>query len=221
MLSARCFLAPWEANPMNRAATRTQWNFLLHPQQRGLLSFISERVIVQINICDGLVGFKGGGKSLSVPKTAAGETYTDRRISPSYQPQSIFGLLKASCISYFHAHLLRAPNSSRLQVWNFHGATEIIPLDLDALDGPPKLPRLRPPGLDSRVANLVESEEKRCNGFVDAQRIGQDLEKNGKQSVKRITRGKNITQKYPRRHFGDTIRVVNLTKLLTHSAGGD
>ena len=60
--------------------------------------------------------------------------------SPSHQLRSIFGLLKASCISYFHAYLLWAPNSSRLQVWNFHGTTEIDPLDLDALDGPPNSP---------------------------------------------------------------------------------
>ena len=104
-------------------------------------------------------------------KTAAGETCPGRRISPSYQLRSVFGLLKASCISYFHAYLLRAPNSSRLQVWNFHGTTEIIPLDLDALDGPP-----RPPGLDSLIANGVAVEVKMCEGFVDAQGIGQDLE---------------------------------------------
>ena len=42
--------------------------------------------------------------------------------------------------------------------------------------------------------------------------------RDGKQSVKRMTRGKNINQRSPRRHSGNTIRVVNLTKLLTDSA---
>jgi len=41
------------------------------PQQRGLLSFISELVILKKNLYDGLVAFKGSGKSLSVLKTAA------------------------------------------------------------------------------------------------------------------------------------------------------
>ena len=106
-------------------------------QQRGLLSFISQLVTRQRNLCDGLVGFEGGGKSLSVLKTAACETCPGRRISASYQLRSVFGLLKASCISYFHAYLLRAPNSSRLQVWNCW----IDPLDVDVLDGPPKSSR--------------------------------------------------------------------------------
>ena len=53
-------------------------------QQRGLLSFISEQLaIIQTNLCDGLVGFEGGSKSLSVLKTAAWETYTSRRTCPS------------------------------------------------------------------------------------------------------------------------------------------
>ena len=67
---------------------------LLHPQQRGLLSFICELLIKQPNGVHGLVGFKGGSKNLSVLKTAASETYIGRRISRSYQPRSIFGLQK-------------------------------------------------------------------------------------------------------------------------------
>ena len=89
---------------------------LLHPRQRGLLSFISELGFIQINSSDGLVGFHGGSKSLSGLKTAAQETYRGRRICPSYQLRSILGLVKAS---YFHAYLLRdwgVPNSSRLQI---------------------------------------------------------------------------------------------------------
>ena len=61
-------------------------------------------------------------------------------------------------------------------MWNFHGTTEIIPLDLDALDGPPNHPPPRPPGLDSPIANWVAAEAKCCDGFVDAQDIRQDLE---------------------------------------------
>ena len=169
------------------------------------------------NTCDGLVGFKGGSKSLSVLKTAAWETYTARRISPSYQLRSVFGLLKASCISYFHAYLLRAPNSSRLQVWNFHGTTEIIPLDLDALDGPPNSPRRATrPWLPHRQLGCRRGKASWwfCWCAEHLPRPGRD----GKQSVKRITRGKNITQSSPRRHSGNTIRVVNLTELLTDSA---
>ena len=64
-------------------------------QQRGLLSFISQLVFIQTNMFDGLVGFKGGGKSLSVLKTAACETCPGRRISPSYQLRSIFGFAEA------------------------------------------------------------------------------------------------------------------------------
>ena len=38
------------------------------------------------------------------------------------------------------------------------------------------LPRRRPPGLDSLITNRVVVEVKFCEGFVDAQRIGQGLE---------------------------------------------
>ena len=75
-------------------------------QQRGLLSFISQLVeTAHLNTCDGLVLFKGGSKSLSALKTAVRETYTGRRISPSYQLQSIFGLLKDCYNSYFHTYV--------------------------------------------------------------------------------------------------------------------
>ena len=88
---------PWmrfQASPT--ACWTTQLKFTsFHPQQRGLLSFICELQTNVINECDGLVGFKGGSKSLSVLKTAVRETYTGRRISPSYQLRTIFGLLKA------------------------------------------------------------------------------------------------------------------------------
>ena len=88
---------PWmrfQASPT--ACWTTQLKFTsFHPQQRGLLSFICELQTHVINECDGLVGFKGGSKSLSVLKTAVRETYTGRRISPSYQLRTIFGLLKA------------------------------------------------------------------------------------------------------------------------------
>ena len=123
---------------MNRAPTRTtEFKFRsFHPRQRGLLSFISQLVIRQRNSSDGLVGFHGGSKSLSVPKTAAQETYPGRRISPSYQLRPILGLLKACYNSYFHA-CLKFLNSSRLQMWN----CLVDPLDLDDLDGPPNSPR--------------------------------------------------------------------------------
>ena len=132
--SVRCLP---ETNLMNRAPTRTtQLKFLLHPQQRGLLSFISQLVIRQKNSSDGLVGFKGGSKSLSVPKTAAQETYTGRRISPSYQPQSILGLLKACYTSYFH-NCLKFRTHHGYKLWN----CLVDQLDLDDPDGPPNSPR--------------------------------------------------------------------------------
>ena len=139
-------------------------------QQRGLLSFISELVIEQINIFDGLVGFEGSGKSLSVLKTTAPETYTGRKISPSYQLRSVFGLLKAGYTCYFHTYL-RVPTPARLQI--------VEPLTVIRSIGSrwsSKLPPRRPPGLDSLIANWVVSEGKSCEGFVDAKNIGQDLE---------------------------------------------
>ena len=159
---------------MHRAPTRTtQLKFLLHPQQRGLLSFISQLVIRQINFCDGRVGFHGGSKSLSVPKTAAQETYPGRRISPSYQLRSIFrvgeGLLKL-LLSYLLTEGFRTHHGYKL--WN----CLVDPLDLDDLDGPPNSPPLQPPGLDSLVPYRVAVEEKSFDGRVDTQGICQDLE---------------------------------------------
>ena len=102
----RCSLAPLGANLMNWAPTRTtELKFHFHPKQRGLHSFISQLVIRQTNNFDGLIGFKGGSKSLSVLKTAARETYPGRRISSSHQLRSFLGLLKACYNSYFHTCL--------------------------------------------------------------------------------------------------------------------
>ena len=78
------------------------------------------------------------------------------------KPWSIFGLLKACYNSYFHACFeFRTHHSYK---W---GTTEIIRLDLDAVDGPPSSASLHPPGLESLVANLVAVEVKCCDGFVD------------------------------------------------------
>ena len=128
----RCSLAPLEANLMNgHQQGPPKWSSSFHPRQRGLLPFISELIIIETNYCDGLVGFKGGSKSLSVPKTAAQETYPDWRISPSYQLRSIFGVagdllkLLLSCLltEGFQTH-----HGYKLwKHWN--------------LDGPPNSPR--------------------------------------------------------------------------------
>ena len=154
------------------AATRTT-------QQRGLLSFISQlfdSVIIQTNKFDGLVGFEGGGKSLSVLKTAAWETYTGRRISPSYQLRSVFGLLKAS---YFHAYFLRG---SKLITATNCGTTETPP----AAATRPWLP-YHQSGCRSRGQAVWWS----CWHAGHRPRPG----RSGKQSVKRMTRGKNRNQR--------------------------
>ena len=48
---------------------------------------------------------------------------------------------------------------------------------------------LHPPDLNSSVANLVAAEVKLCDGFVDAQGIGQDLGRDGKPSINPMTHG--------------------------------
>ena len=106
-------------------------------------------------------------------KTAVRETYPGRRISPSYQLRSIFGLLKAGYTSYFHA-CLKVPNSSRLQI--VEPLTVIRSIGIQRSRWSSKLPPLRPPGLDSLIANRVVEEEKFFDRLVDAQGIGQGLE---------------------------------------------
>ena len=97
------------------------------------------------------------------------------------------------------------------------GTTEIDPLALDDLDGPPKSPHCghqaltpsSPIGLRKRsryvrvllTRNASAKTWKRWQAERQANDSWQD-----------------ITQRSPRRHSGNTIRVVNLTKLLTHSA---
>ncbi len=89
-------------------------------------------------------------------------------------PQAIsydqsFGLLKACYNSYFHICLLRGSELITATNWNRSIGS-----------GWPrwssKLPPLRPPGLDSLIANRVAVEVKFFDGRVDTQSICQDLE---------------------------------------------
>ena len=202
---------------MNRAPTRTtEFKFTsFHPQKRGLFSFISQLVIRQPNSCDGLVGFKGGSKSLSVPKTAAQETYRGRRISPSYQLRSNLGVAEG-LLKLLHSCLLTEGFQTHhgYKLWNHWNRS----IGSRWFRWSSKLPPLRPPGLDSLIANLrVVVEVKFFDGRVDTQGIGQDLQK---MSAKRQADDswQNRNQRSRRRHSGNRIRVGNLTKLLTHSA---
>ena len=143
--SVRCSLAKLgsQSNELGTNKDHRSQVHLLHPQQRGLFSFISQLVTRQTNYCDGLVGFHGGSKSLSVPKTAAQETYRGRRISPSYQLRSIFGVAEG-LFKLLLSYLLKI--SELITVTNC-GTTEIDLLDLDDLDGPPNTP---PPAAGTR-----------------------------------------------------------------------
>ena len=93
-------------------------------------------------------------------------------------PQAIsydqsLGLLKACYTSYFHT-CLKVPNPSRVQI--VEPLTVIRSIGSRCSRWSSKLPPLGPPGLDSLITNLVANEVKFCDGFVDAQSIGQDLE---------------------------------------------
>ena len=121
--------------------------------------------------------------------------------------RSFLGLLKACYNSYFH---------TCLKFRTHHGykcgtAYIIHPL----VRWSSILPPLLPPGLGSLVAYRVAADVKKTDGAVDAQGIGQDLEEmyaegQGDDSWQ------NGNQRSPKRHFCNRIRVVNLTKLLTH-----
>ena len=118
-------------------------------------------------------------------------------------------------ITLILSYLLKVPTPSRLQI--VEPLTVIRSIGSRWSRWSSKLPLRRPPGLDSLIANRVARETKCYDGLLTrnaSAKTGRD----GKQSVKRMTRGKNINQSSPRRHSGNTIRVVNLTKLLTHSA---
>ena len=97
------------------------------------------------------------------------------------------------------------------------GTTEIDPLALDDLDGPPKssccghqaLTPSLPIGLPSRLSPvrvlLTRNASAKAWKRWQAERQANDS-------------WQDITQRSPWRHSGNTIRVVNLTKLLTDSA---
>ena len=156
----------------------------------------------QINIFDGLVGFEGSGKSLSVLKTTAPETYTGRKISPSYQLRSVFGLLKAGYTCYFHTYFLRGSNPSTATNCGTTYSNKIHWISM-VLQTPPAAATR--PWLPHRQLGCIVVEAKLLWGFCwHAKNIGQDLEDSGKQSVKRMTRGKNINQRIPSKgHSGN------------------
>ena len=61
---------------------------------------------------------------------------------------------------------------------DFHWCSTDLSPDPSTFDttSPGRSASLHPPDLKSVVANLVSAEVKPCDGFVDAQGIGQDLE---------------------------------------------
>ena len=162
-------------------------------QQRGLLSFVCElveSVSWQINTYDGLVGFEGGGKSLSVPKDIP-------KLSATISLWVAEGLL-LSCLlpERFQTH---------------HGLQIVEPLKLLPL-------RPRGPWLPYHQSGCRRGEALwwSCWRAGHRPRPG----RSGKQSVKRMTRGKNRNQRISEGGILviNGIMVVNLTKLLTHSA---
>ena len=134
-------------------------------------------------------------------------------------PQAIsydqsLGLLETCYNSYFHAYLLRG---SKLITVTNSGTTEIDPLDLDDLDGPPNSPRCGRQALTpwSPIGLLWRS---RISMVALTRRASARTWKRCKQSGKPMTRGKIETKNLPK-----GILVIwsewSIWKLLTHSEG--